>query len=288
MSGKNFITDPSSWKDITPDMYDEINAQIEETFDEGCHGQCSSCESGCDDKLPVFAKKLYTITGGKGGTGKSTVTVLLAYALTRKGLRVGVLDCDLPGSTIPQLMGLHDRVMSENEVMSPVVTPEGIEVISMNLIAADRSEPVLWAGIDTFNVVNYLYTGTRWGELDVMLLDMPSGAADVPLNLYTAFPVDGSIIVTEPGSLSWVATQRTIHLCSMLMNKPVAYIENKGESAVPVSADQYELPPACLKAALPLDPALRVKAEAGSLADWDAPALAPVVELIAHAAGKER
>ena len=147
---------------------------------------------------------------------------------------------------------------------------------------------VLWAGIDTFNVVNYLYTGTRWSELDVMLLDMPSGAADVPLNLYTAFPVDGSIIVTEPGSLSWVSTQRTIHLCSMQMNKPVAYIENKGEAAVPVSADQYELPPACLKAALPLDPALRVKAEAGSLADWDAPALAPVVELIAHAAGKER
>lgn len=288
MSDKNFITDPNSWKDITPDMYDEINAQIEQTFDEGCHGQCSSCESGCDDKLPVFAKKLYTVTGGKGGTGKSTVTVLLACALARKGLRVGVLDCDLPGSTIPQLMGLNDRVMSENEIMSPVVTPEGLEVISMNLIAADRAEPVLWAGIDTFNVVNYLYTGTNWGQLDVMLLDMPSGAADVPLNLYTSFPVDGSIIVTEPGSIPYVPTQRTIHLCSMLMNKPVAYIENRSMTGAPVSAGQYELPPACLKVALPLDPELTAKAEEGDVQSYSAPSLDPVVELIARAVAGEK
>ena len=288
MSDKHFITDPSSWKDITPDMYDEINAQIEETFDEGCHSQCSSCESGCDDKLPVYAKRMYAVTGGKGGTGKSCVTVLLAAALARKGLRVGVLDCDLPGSTIPQLMGLHDRVMGEEQRMKPVITPDGLEVISMNLIAADRAEPILWAGIDTSNVVNYLYTGTDWGELDVMLLDMPSGAGDVPLNLYTSFPVDGTIIVTEPGSLPFVPTQRTINLCSMLMSKPVAYIENRALSTAPVSADQYTLPAGCLKTALPLDAELAAKAEEGDLTSYDAPALDAVVALIQKAVADKK
>lgn len=285
MDDLHFITDPNSWKDITPDMYDEINAQIEQTFDEGCHGQCSSCESGCDssNQLPVFAKRMYAVTGGKGGTGKSTVTALLAGALARRGLKVGVLDCDLPCSAIPQLMGLHDRVLSEENKMSPVVTPEGIEVMSMNLIAEDRAEPVLWAGIDTFNVVNYLYTGTTWGELDVMLLDMPSGAADVPLNLYTSFPVDGSIIVTEPGTLPYVATQRTINMTSMLMSRPVAYVENRALDTLPVSADQYALPAGCLKLALPLDAAIAAGAEEGALASAEVPALAPLVELIAKA-----
>jgi Mrp family chromosome partitioning ATPase len=283
MSDKNFITDPSSWKDITPDMYDEINAQIEETFSKGCHGQCATCESGCENKLPVFAKKMYTVVG-KGGAGKSTVTVLLAYALARKGYRVGVLDCDLPGSTVPQLMGLTDRVhIQEEEKTTPLITPEGIVVNSMNLIVEDRAEPILWAGVDTFSVVDFLYRETIWGQLDVMLLDMPAGAADVPLNLYTSFPVDGSIVVTVPGSLAYVPTQRTIRLCSMLMNKPVAYIENWAFEEGSVSAKRYELPPACVKVGLPLNPELAAKSEAGDLADYAVPALDPVVDLIATA-----
>ena len=99
MSDLSFITDPSKWKDITPDMYDEINAQIEQTFEEGCHGNCESCSSDCDHResaqLPKFAKRMYAVNGGKGGAGKSSVTVLLAGELARRGLKVGVLDCDI-------------------------------------------------------------------------------------------------------------------------------------------------------------------------------------------------
>lgn len=279
----SYVTDPSKWKDITPDMYDEINEEIEQTFANGCHGNCASCETGCEDKnhLPIFAKRMYIVTSGKGGTGKSTVAVMLACELARQGLRVGLLDCDLSCSTLPHLLGISAPVTSGgSDKMNPVTTAEGIKLISFNLIEADHTAPVLWPSGDQYNVISYLYTGTLWGELDVMILDMPSNGGDVPLNLYTEFPLSGTIIVTNPGELAVGPVQRCISLCRTLMAAPVALVENKSLDTAPTCQSLYQLPPLCQVVSLPLDAEITAAGDDGTMARVDCAPLAPVVEYI--------
>ena len=155
MSDLSFITDPSKWKDITP----EINAQIEQTFEEGCHGNCESCSSDCDHResaqLPKFAKRMYAVNGGKGGAGKSSVTVLLAGELARRGLKVGVLDCDIYTAVIPHMLHISGPVhRGEGGNPLPVKTGSGIEVMSVDLILDKPMDPVLWPGVDAFNILN--------------------------------------------------------------------------------------------------------------------------------------
>ena len=277
----SYVTDPSKWKDITPDMYDEINDEIQRTFDEGCHGNCSSCESSCEekDRLPVFAKRMYIVTSGKGGTGKSTITVMLAYELARQGARVGILDCDLSASTIPQLMGLIGRQVTSapDNKMNPVFSPEGIKVMSFNLIEADRTAPVLWPSGDQYNVVRYMYSGTLWGELDVLLIDMPSNGGDVHLDLFTEFPLSGTVIVTNPGNLAVQPVQRCISMCRSLMAAPVALIENKSFDTVPTWQSMYDVSPLCQFVAVPLTAEITAAGDDGTMKQVDCSPLAPVV-----------
>ena len=290
MSDLSFITDPSRWKDITPEMYDEINDQIEQTFSQGCHGNCASCQSDCDSReeqdgrLTKFAKRVYAVNGGKGGAGKSSVTVLLAAELARKGLKVGILDCDIYTATIPHLMGMEGPVLrAEGGGPKPHVSSLGIEVMSVDLILDKQMDPVLWPGVDAFNILNYLYSSTAWSELDVMLLDMPSGCGDIPLNLYTSFPLDGAIAVTNPGSLAVEAVQRCINLGMMLMLPTVGYVENKSFVPQPVSAEAYELPRGCVAVALPLSGDVAALGDEGALEELECPELAPIVEVLERA-----
>lgn len=289
MSDLSFITDPSRWRDITPEMYDEINDQIERTFAEGCHGNCESCESDCDSRqsssqLPKFAKRVYVVNGGKGGAGKSSITVLLAAALTRQGMKVGILDCDIYTATIPHLLSMEGPVMrAEGGGPKPHVSQTGIEVMSVDLILDKQMDPVLWPGVDAFQILNYLYTSTAWGDLDVMLLDMPSGCGDIPLNLYTSFPVDGAIAVTVPGSLSVEAVQRCINLGMMLMMPTVAYVENKSFAPEPVSAQAYELPRGCVTTAVPLSGDIAALGDEGALETLECPELDNIVSALVRA-----
>ncbi|MBP1737189.1 MAG: ATPase involved in chromosome partitioning [Oscillospiraceae bacterium] len=281
--------DIKSIDDITPDMYDELNAEIEKDFDEGCHGNCSSCSSDCGEpEFPKYAKRLYAVAGGKGGTGKSTVTAVLAVALVKRGLTVGVLDADIPGSTLPHLFGAEPGVEKKNDKMLPKPLPSGVKLLSFNLISEDLKEPVLWTTPDTSNVVSYFYTGGAWDGLDVILVDMPSGAGDVPLNLFTSFPVDGTIIVTEPGELAVIPTQRYIALASMLMSTPVAYVENKALAESCVSDGLYTLSPRCVKVAIPLSAELSALGSEGKIADALVPELDPVVDLIVNAVASKK
>ena len=262
-------------------MYDEVNEEIQKTFDEGCHGNCASCESSCEekDRLPVFAKRMYIVTSGKGGTGKSTITTMLAYELARQHARVGILDCDICASTIPQLMGLkaHSVTSAPDNKMNPVITPEGIKVMSYNLIESDRTAPVLWPSGDLYNVVSYMYSGTLWGKLDVLLLDMPSNGGDVPLDLYTEFPLSGTVIVTNPGSLAVQPVQRCISMCRSLMAAPVAVIENKALDTTPTCQDQYDVSALCQFVALPLEAEITAAGDEGNMKSVDCSALSSVV-----------
>lgn len=274
------MIDPKDFDKITPEMYDQLNQEIEDIWEGGCHGDCGSCESDCNENAyPSFAKVLLAVTGGKGGCGKSTVTALLAFALNQKGLKVGVLDADIAGATIPLVMGAKGPIASKDNKVVPARLDNGIQVLSYNLIADKLADPVLWPGGDTFNVVNYLYTSAAWDELDVLLIDMPSGAADVPINLYTAFPVDGTVIVGEDSALSAVPVQRCVGMTRMFLSPPWAYVENKSLDGVCHRAAAYDLPDKCVCAALPLDPALAGAGD-GCLADAEAAGLEPVLERI--------
>ena len=155
--------------------------------------------------------------------------------------------------------------------------------MSVDLILDKPMDPVLWPGVDAFNILNYLYTSTAWGELDVMLLDMPSGCGDIPLNLYTTFPVDGTIAVTNPGTLSVEAVQRCINLCMMLMSPTVAYVENKSFTDKPVSSEAYVLPRGCVTVSVPLSGEITALGEEGTLENLECPELKPVADLIATA-----
>lgn len=279
------MIDPKDFDKITPDMYEQLNREIEDIWEGGCHGDCGSCESDCNSNAyPTFAKTLLAVTGGKGGCGKSTVTALLAFALERRGLKVGVLDADIAGGTLPILLGAKGPVTSEDSKVIPVRLDSGMQVLSYNLVADDLTEPVLWPGGDAFNVVNYLYTSGLWDELDVMLIDMPSGAGDVPINLYTAFPVNGTVVVGEDSVLARIPVQRSINMTRMFLSSPWAYVENRSLDGV--CHQSYDLPEGCLCCTLPLDPQLAGIGD-GCLRDLSFPELEPLLDRIVQAVEKK-
>lgn len=275
------MIDPKDFDKITPDMYDQLNQEIEDIWAGGCHGDCGSCESDCNENAyPAHAKVLLAVTGGKGGCGKSTVTALLAFALARKGYKTGVLDADIAGSAAPALLGASGPIASQGEKVVPARTVGGIQVLSYGLITDKPADPVLWPGADCFNVVNYLYLSGAWEELDVLLLDMPSGAGDVPINLYTAFPVNGTIIVGEDSALSTVPVQRCVGMTRMFLSSPWAYVENKSVTGEAHRAGNYDLPDGCVVTAIPLTPELAGMGESVCLADAEVPGLEPVLARI--------
>ena len=276
-------------EDITPDIYDALNREIERAFEEGCHGDCASCSSQCGKPVyPRYAKALFAVTGGKGGAGKSTVTALLAAALAKQGLRVGVLDADIAGATQPRLFGASARIIGEEkqgkQSLKPLALPCGVELMSFDLFERGQSlaEPVLLPGKDMFDVVSYFYTNGAWEGFDIILVDMPSGAGDIPLNLFSAFPVDGTVIVAEPGTVGALQTERCIALCSMLMSPPVAFVENKALEDRCAADALYSLPSGCVRTYLPLSPDISLSAENGGIAELSPPSLAPVIKRLSE------
>ncbi|MCD7769612.1 MAG: P-loop NTPase, partial [Oscillospiraceae bacterium] len=171
-------------KNMTPE---EQQAYLEQL--QACEHDCSTCSQECGAKVKKPAKVVIVITGGKGGTGKSVVSVLLAKALLKQGISVAVLDADVACPTVPSLLGMKEPVLGDMPELAPVEGPAGFGVVSMGLISEDPLEPVLWPGKDIAKLAVWLLKDTNWPEdLDVLLIDMPSGAGDVPLEYYTTMP----------------------------------------------------------------------------------------------------
>jgi Mrp family chromosome partitioning ATPase len=257
MKPEDFL-DPKNFDKITPDMFDELNAQIEGIWEGGCHGDCASCDSDCNkNAYPKFAKLLLAVTSGKGGTGKSTVTALLARNLAGRGLKVAVLDADLAGATMSLLLGAHGPVTGAEGKIDPAQVSDHLKLLSYDLINDDPTDPVLWPGADIFHMVDHLYLNGSWGtDNDVFLIDMPAGAGDVPINLFTAFPVDGTVIVGEPSELAVAPLQRCVAMTRMFLSAPVAYVENKSLDGGAHLAPRLDLGAKCVNFALPLSPEL--------------------------------
>lgn len=164
---------------------------------------------------------------GKGGVGKSTVTVLLANALAKKGYRVGVLDADVTGPSIPRLLGVvQEKMRSDGTLMIPIAAENGIKVVSLNLILEQEDSPVIWRGPIITNTVLQFWKEVLWGELDFLLIDMPPGTGDVTLTVLQSIPVDGMLMVSLPQDMVSMIVGKAINMVKKMNGTILGVVEN--------------------------------------------------------------
>ena len=202
----------------------------------GCSGNCSTCkDSSCKERKESLLvetasenniKKIIAVASGKGGVGKSTVTSLLAVNLAQKGYKVGIIDADITGPSIPKAFGVNSQIVGNGSLMFPALTKLGIKVISVNLLIGDPSQPVLWRGPIIGGAVKQFYQDVLWEDLDYLLIDMPPGTGDVALTVFQSIPVDEVVMVTTPQDLVSLIVKKAYNMAQM-MNIPVlGIVEN--------------------------------------------------------------
>ena len=222
-----------------------------------CDHDCENCASQQDGtcqepggpgipKAPMNAKsnvrKVIGIVSGKGGVGKSSVTSLLAVASRAKGKRTAILDADITGPSIPAAFGIDERPMaSEEEMILPITTETGIELISTNLFLPNVTDPVIWRGPLLGGVIKQFWSDVLWGDIDVMYVDMPPGTGDVALTVYQELPVDGVVIVTSPQQLVGMIVEKAVKMADM-MNVPVlGLVENMSYYRCPDCGKEHRI-----------------------------------------------
>ena len=248
------------------------------------------------EKEPMNAasnvKKVIGVVSGKGGVGKSFVTASLACAMNKAGYKVGIMDADITGPSIPKMFGLHGQIYGTEEGMVPMVAEDGTKVMSINLLLDNEEEPVIWRGPVLAGVVKQFWNETYWGELDYLFVDMPPGTGDVPLTVFQSLPVDGIVIVTSPQELVQMIVKKAYNMASM-MNVPVlgvvenfSYLECPdcgkqikvfGESHVDEVAADLAMK---VLGKMPIDPAYAQKADEGRFFEMDNQYLAAGVEVL--------
>ena len=249
-------------KNMTPEEQQEYLESLQ-----ACEHNCSTCSQECGSKVKKPAKVVVVVTGGKGGTGKSAVTVLLAKAIQKQGASVAVLDADIACPAIPAMLGMTDPVLGDMPELAPVDSGAGFGVVSMGIIVEDANEPVLWPGKDMAKLAVWLLKDTNWpADLDVLLIDMPSGAGDIPLEYYTTMPLDYALAVAEPGELSSGALRRAVNLADMLRVPVMGVVENFAQEGMELPQSVQTIP---VVATLRSDSALRRAASAGTLGAYE-------------------
>ena len=260
-----------------------------------CTHDCSTCGQSCGQRTEPESllqkpheqshiKKVIGVCSGKGGVGKSMVTSLLAVTMQRMGLKVGILDADITGPSIPREFGLKQKAEGNDTGIFPVRTTTGIDVMSLNLLLPNDSDPVAWRGPIIAGAVTQFWTDVIWGDKDVLFIDMPPGTGDVMLTVCQSIPVDGVVLVSTPQELVGMIVEKSIKMVDMLNIPVIGLVENMsyvqcpdcgkkiavfGESHVDAIARQYGIPHT---AALPIDRKLAASADKGMIeltnGDW--------------------
>lgn len=192
---------------------------------------CAGCSSNNRMKYePMNSRsqinKVIAVMSGKGGVGKSLVTSSLAAKLKKKGYKVGILDADITGPSIPKMFGLNETADGDGNGLYPVETSSGIKVMSVNLLLEDEEEPVIWRGPVISSVVKQFWSDVYWGEVDYLLIDMPPGTGDVPLTVFQSIPVDGAIIVTSPQDLVRLIVKKAYNMVVKMDIPVMGIVEN--------------------------------------------------------------
>lgn len=186
-----------------------------------CNGSCSDCKSknSCsspEEKKEIKVKKVIAVMSGKGGVGKSFVTGLAASMVQRMGYKVGILDADITGPSIPKLFGIKSKVFGSDGVMYPCISQTGIDIMSLNLLLENETDPVLWKGPMIVGAINQFYNETDWNYVDYLFIDMPPGTGDVAINVLQKLDVAGVIMVTSPQELVNMIVQKAVNMLPSL------------------------------------------------------------------------
>ena len=220
------------------------------------------------------------VLSGPSGVGKSTVTASLAAAMAKKGRKVAVLDADITGPSIPTAFGIHQRATGSDAGIDPAVSAGGIKLMSLNLLSANETDPVIWRGPVIAGVVTQFWQEVVWGDIDYMFVDMPPGTGDVPLTVFQSLPVDGVVVVTSPQDLVSMIVAKAVNMAKMMDIPVLGLVENYsyfqcpdcgkqhaifGESHIDKVAAELEVP---VLAKLPIDPALAAAFDAGKIEDF--------------------
>ena len=268
-----------------------------------CNGNCASCSSSdCGDrkKESLLAalnpkssvKKVIAVVSGKGGVGKSTVTSMLAVAMARKGKRVGVLDADITGPSAPTAFGVSECQGATEEGLYPALTRTGIQIMSINLLLDNSTDPVVWRGPVIAGAVKQFWTDVIWEDVDYMFVDMPPGTGDVPLTVFQSLPVDGIVIVTSPQDLVSMIVSKAVKMANMMHIPVLGFVENYaylecpdcgkkievfGKSHLDEVAEAFGLP---VLARLPIDPDVAFAYDSGLMENVNTDAVAGVIDAV--------
>ena len=186
-------------------------------------------------------KNVVAVMSGKGGVGKSSVSALLAVALTRQGFNVGLLDADITGPSIPKLLGLNGQTKMTNEKMIPTASKLGIKVMSLNLLLPNEEEPVIWRGPLIGGAVKQFWTDVLWGDLDYMIVDLPPGTGDSPLTVLQSLPLSGLVIVSSPQDLAVMVVKKAIKMARMMNTPIIGLVENMSGLICPHCGKEIEM-----------------------------------------------
>ena len=214
-----------------------------------CDGSCEHCSvEGCEQRIEkskpnelTHIKRIIAVLSGKGGVGKSFVTSTLATYLNRNGLKVGILDADVTGPSIPKAFGVKEKAYGENNYIFPVKTRSDIEVMSANLLLDDETDPIIWRGPLLGNLVKQFFENVAWGDLDVLLIDMPPGTGDVALTTFQFLPIDDLIIVTSPQDLVSLIVTKAIKMAEAMKIHVLGVIENMSYLICPKCEEKINL-----------------------------------------------
>ena len=269
---------------------------------ENCSHNCGSCSSDCSSRKPADflvppnehskIKKVIAVVSGKGGVGKSMVTSTMAVLTNRRGKKTAILDADITGPSIPKAFGVTEKAYGTQMGILPCESKKGIEMMSVNLLLDNDTDPVVWRGPVIAEAVKQFWKDVVWGDVDYMFIDMPPGTGDVPLTVFQSIPVDGIVIVTSPQDLVSMIVKKACKMAK-LMNVPiVGIVENMsylvcpdcgkshplfGTSKVEETAAALGVP---VLAKLPLDPAVNALVDAGRVEDVQRPELQDFIDVL--------
>jgi len=245
-----------------------------------CSGSCPSVPELTEAQKLSNIKNVIAIMSGKGGVGKSSVTGMLAVSLMRQGHKVGVLDADVTGPSIPKIFGVTNKADANEKGIVPAVTENGIKIISLNLLVPNEDDPVIWRGPIISQLVKQFWTDVIWGELDYLLIDLPPGTGDVPISVFQSIPVDGVVMVTSPQQLANMVVRKAIKMANMYEANFYGLVENMAFVECPDckkrieifgkpngerQAEYNEIP---FLGELPIDPKLAELSDAGKIEEY--------------------
>ncbi|MBR3268309.1 MAG: Mrp/NBP35 family ATP-binding protein [Oscillospiraceae bacterium] len=274
-----------------------------------CTHDCSTCSAACSSREPQdlhekpheLSKigKVIAVVSGKGGVGKSLVTALTAVSVQRAGHTVGVLDADITGPSVPKMFGVQSRAEADNQGIYPVKTKLGTDIMSLNLLLENPSDPVIWRGPVIAGMVKQFWTDVIWGDDEYLFVDMPPGTGDVPLTVFQSIPVDGILIVTTPQELVSMIVEKAVKMAETMKVPILGLVENMsyavcpdcgkhipvfGDSRIDEIAAKHGLP---VLGKLPMNPKLAAACDAGMVelyeGEWLEPAVRAILALGGHA-----